>query len=207
MVVFLLTLIVLGLSDTTQGQRRRSTRASRARITRPDPINPRLTGTYRFDGPRSENARAAAERATNKLPQGIRERVFKDVMNRLAAPDTLAIEQRGSNISIASSSAPRITFEANGQERSEPIGDERTMRARAAIDGDILDVNTSVDGSSDFNVTYESLDKGRRLGVTRRIFNAELDQPIIVKSFYNKSSNIARWNIYGGPLHVLTGNR
>lgn len=200
MVFLLVTLIGLGPGITAQGQRRRPARSSRARIARPGPLNPRLTGTYRFDGPRSENARAAAERATNKLAPGIRERVFEDVMNRLAAPDTLAIEQRGSNVSIVSSSAPRITFEANGQERSESIGDERAMRARAAIDGDILDVNTSVDGSSDFNVTFESLDKGRRLGVTRRIFNAQLDQPIIVKSFYNKSSNIARWNIYVGPL-------
>jgi hypothetical protein len=199
MVFLLLTLLGLGLSIIAQGQRRRSTRASRARATRPALVNSRLNGTYRFDGRRSEDARAAAERATNKLPPGIRKRVFDDVLSRLVSPDRLAIEQRGSNVSIVSSSAPRITLDANGQERSEPIGDERTMRTRATIDGDIMDVNTSVDGSSDFNVTYESLDKGRRLGVTRHIFNAEFDQAIVVKSFYNKSSNIAQWNIYGGP--------
>jgi hypothetical protein len=199
-IVFLLvTLIGLGLSITAQAQRRRSTRSSRARSTRSDLVNSRLNGTYRFDRTRSEDARAAAERATNKLPPGIRALIFDDVLARLASPDTLAIEQRGSNVSIVSSSAPRITLDANGQERSESIGDERTMRARATIDGDTLDVNTSVDGSSDFNVTFESLDKGRRLGVTRRIFNAQLDQPIVVKSFYDKSSNIAQWNIYGGP--------
>jgi hypothetical protein len=122
-------------------------------------------------------------------------------MARLESPDTLAIEQRGSKVSIVSSSAPRITFDANGQERSESIGDGRMMRARAIVDGDLLDVNTSVDGSSDFNVSYELLNNGRRLGVTRRIYSEQLDQPIVVKSFYNKSSNIAQWNIYG-DAHV-----
>jgi len=199
LVFLLVTLLGLGLSITAEGQRRRSTRASRARTTRSDLINSRLTGTYRFDGPRSEDARAAAERATNGLSPGIRKRVFDDVLSRLVSPDRLAIEQRGSNVYIVSSSAPRIRLDVNGQEHSEPIGDDRTMRTRATIDGDIMDVNTSVDGSSDFNVTYESLDRGRRLGVTRHIFNAEFDQAIVVKSFYNKSSNIAQWNIYGGP--------
>ncbi|HEX8139540.1 MAG TPA: hypothetical protein VF544_18420 [Pyrinomonadaceae bacterium] len=199
MVFLLITLMGLGLSITAQAQRRRATRASRTRTTRPNLVNSRLTGTYRFDRTRSQDARTAAERATNDLPPGIREQVFDDVLARLASPNALAIEQRGNNVSIVSSSAPRITFDANGQERSESIGDDRTMRARATVDGDILDVNTAVDGSSDFNVTFESLDNGRRLGVTRRIFSAQLDQPIIVKSFYNKSSNIAEWNIYGGP--------
>jgi hypothetical protein len=198
-VFLLLTLIGLGLIITAQGQRRRSTRASRARSARHDLVNSRLNGTYRFDGTRSEDARAAAERAMKGLPPRIRARIFEDVLARLSSPATLAIEQRGSNVSIVSSSAPRITLDADGRERSESIGDERMMRARATIDGDILDVNTSVDGSSDFNVTFESLDKGRRLGMTRRIFNAELDQAIVVKSFYNKSSNVAQWNIYGGP--------
>jgi hypothetical protein len=198
--VFLLLLLMgLGLNITARAQSSRSTRASRTRTTRPNLVNSRLTGTYRFDRARSENAKAAAERATNNLPPGIREQVFDDVSARLASPDMLAIEQRGNNVSMVSSGAPRITFDANGLERSESIGDDRMMRARATIDGDILDVNTSVDGSSDFNVTFESLDNGRRLGVTRRIFSAQLDQPIIVKSFYNKSSNIAQWNIHGGP--------
>jgi hypothetical protein len=196
-VFLLLMLMGLGLSITAQAQRSRSTRATRT--ARANLVNSRLTGTYRFDRTRSENARAAAERATNDLPPGIRKQVFDDVSARLASPDMLAIEQRGNNVSMVSSGAPRITFDANGQERSESIGDDRMMRARATIDGDILDVNTSVDGSSDFNVTFESLDNGRRLGVTRRIFSAQLDQPIIVKSFYNKSSNNAQWNIHGGP--------
>ncbi|HEV2913767.1 MAG TPA: hypothetical protein VGX92_10860 [Pyrinomonadaceae bacterium] len=199
MVLLLITLMGLGLNIAAQAQHRRSTRASRTRTARHTLVNSRLTGTYRFDRARSEDARTAAERGTNDLPPGVRERVFDDVWARLASPDALAIERHGSNFSIVSSSAPRITFDANGQERSESVGDDNMMRARATVDGDILDVNTSVDGSSDFNVTFESLDNGRRLGVTRRIFNAQLDQPIIVKSFYNKSSNIAQGNIYGGP--------
>jgi hypothetical protein len=117
-------------------------------------------------------------------------------MTRLESPDMLAIEQRGSSVTIASSRASQITFDADGQERAETIGNGRTLRSRAILNGDRLEVSLSGDRSTDFSVTFESLDNGRRLGVTRQIDNDQLDQPIVVKSFYDKSSNLAQWNIY-----------
>ena len=188
----LMGLSVMGLS--VQAQQRRSAR--RARATESVYENSRLTGTYRLDTTRGEDSRAAADRATNDLPPGVRERVLDNVMTRLESPDMLAIEQRGSSVTIASSRASRITFDADGQERSETIGNGRTLRSRAILNGDRLEVSLSGDRSADFSVTFESLDNGRRLGVTRQIDNDQLDQPIVVKSFYNKSSNLAQWTIY-----------
>lgn len=193
-VFLLMTLSSIGVS--VQAQQRRSTRRPRARTTRPSLVNSRLTGTYRLDTTRGEDVRAAAERATNELPPGVRERAFDDVTTRLESPDMLAIEQRGRSVTIASSRASRITFAADGQDRAETIGNGRTVRSRASLNGDRLEVSSSGDRNSDFNVTFESLDNGRRLGVTRQIDNDELDQPIIVKSFYDKSSNLAQWNVY-----------
>jgi hypothetical protein len=117
----------------------------------------------------------------------------------LEAPDMLAIERRGNNISMASSDTPRRTFAADGQERSESAGNGSTVRSRATLYGDRLDINARGEGRSSFDVTFESLEGGRRLGVTRRIFADQLDQPIVVKSFYDRTSNLAEWNRFGAP--------
>jgi hypothetical protein len=167
-------------------------------------MNARLTGTYRLDTTRGDDARAIADRATINLPQGQRERVQDNVMTRLEAPDMLAIEQNGRNVSIASSRAARITFDADGQERSETMGNGRTLRTRATLNGDRLEVSTTGNRSSDFSVTFESLDNGRSLRVTRRIYSDRLDQPIVVQSFYDRTSNLAQWNIYDGQSYPGT---
>jgi hypothetical protein len=194
LVFLLLALATGGLS--VQAQQRRSSRRSAS--NRPDLRSYRLTGTYRLDTTRGDDARAMADRATINLPQGQRERVQDNVMGRLEAPDMLAIEQNGRTVSIASSRAARITFDADGQERSEVVGNGRTLRTRATLNGDRLEVSTLGNRSSDFSVTFESLDNGRSLRVTRRIYSDRLDQPIVVQSFYDRTSDIAQWNIYDG---------
>lgn len=192
LVFLLLTLTTGGLS--AQAQRRSSRRSTSNRPF----INSQLTGTYRLDTTRGDDARALADRATINLPQGQRERVQDNIMGRLEAPDMLAIEQNGRNVSIASSRAARITFDADGQERSEAIGNGRTLRTRATLQGNRLEVSTKGNRNSDFSVTFEPLDNGRSLRVTRRLYSDRLDQPIVVQSFYDRTSNIAQWNIYDG---------
>jgi hypothetical protein len=204
-VFLLIALSVIGLS--VQAQHRRSTRRTSRRTARTSIVNSRLTGTYRIDTTRGDDARAAADRATNDLPPGTRERVLDDVTTRLESPDMLAIEQSGRTVAIASSRASRITFDADGQERSETIGNGRTLRARATLSGDRLEVSSSGDRSTDFSVTFESLDNGRRLSVTRRIYSDQLDQPVVVQSFYDKTSNLAQWNVYGGAQTYPTDRR
>lgn len=202
LVFLLLTLTIGGLS--AQAQQRRSSR--RSTPNRPF-INSQLTGTYRLDTTRGDDARAMSDRATVNLPQGQRERVQDNVMRRLEAPDMLAIEQNGRVVSIASSRATRIEFDADGQERSETTGNGRTLRTRATLQGNRLEVSTTGNRSSDFSVTFEPLDNGRSLRVTRRIYSDRLDQPIVVQSFYNRTSNMAQWNIYDGQQQTYPGTR
>ncbi len=60
-------------------------------------------------------------------------------------------------------------------------------------------VSVSGQGGDKFNVTFESLDGGRALRVTRRLNNEQLTQPVIIRSVYEKISDAARWDIYGEP--------
>lgn len=156
----------------------------------------RLNGTYRIDPSQSDNARDAADRATRDLAPSERRRVFDTVSRRLEAPDQIAIDVRGRTVTIASSRAPQITFDADGRERVETNANGRTIRSRATLNADQLIVSTNGDTGNDFSVTFDAMGNGQRLNVTRRIYIQELTQPVVVQSAYEKISDVAQFNIY-----------
>jgi len=156
----------------------------------------RLTGTYRIDTSRSDDARAAAERATRNLAPSERMRVRDLVTQRLQAPDQIAIDVRGRNVTIASTRAAQITFDADGRERMETNANGRTIQSRATLNGDQLTVSATGDRGSDFNVTFDPVGNGQQLNVTRRVYVQGLSQPVVVQSTYDKISDVAQFNIY-----------
>lgn len=157
-----------------------------------------ITGTYRLDASRSDDPRDAANRATQSLPYRDRQRVSDELTSRLESPDQIAIELRGRRVTIASSRAPQISFDADGSERTEQIPDGRYIRARATLTGDQLIVSSSGDRLTDFTVTFDPIDNGRRLSVTRRVYVSGLSRPVVVQSTYDKTSDVARFDIQGG---------
>ena len=158
----------------------------------------RLTGTYRLDSSRSDDPRTEATRATRTLPYSTRQNSYDQLITRLTAPDTLAIERRGTQVTIASTRAPQFTLVADGTERVEQTPNGRTVRARASLNGDQLIVNTTGDRDSDFNVTFTPTDNGRSLEVTRRISDINLQTPLTVRSIYTRTAEVAQFNIYQG---------
>ncbi len=161
-------------------------------------VDAMLTGTFRLDTTQSDVARNQAEQATRTLPYRDRQRVLDNLMTRLEAPDALAIERRGRSVTIASSRAPQLTFEADGQQRTEQTANGRSIRATASIIGNRLTVSTTGDRGSDFNVTFDPADNGRRLFVTRRITDSNLSQPVVVRSVYTRTADVAQFDIYNG---------
>lgn len=158
----------------------------------------RLTGTYRLDPARSDNVWKAAGRATRGLTPEERERLRQRISNRLSAPEMLAIERRGRNITLASSLAPVATFEADGREKVEPTTPGRSVRVKASLIGDQLIVSSTGERGNDFQVTFDALGTGQQLQVTRRIDIERLTQPVTVNSFYNKTSEVAQLDLYTG---------
>jgi type IV secretion system protein VirB10 len=116
----------------------------------------------------------------------------------LESPDQLAIEVQGQTVTIASSRAPQISFVADGSERLEATSDGRTTRARATLSGNQLIVSSSGDRQTDFNVSFDPIDNGRRMSVTRRVYVQGLDRPVVVQSTYDRTSDVARFDIPTG---------
>jgi outer membrane lipoprotein SlyB len=157
-----------------------------------------LTGTYRLNVSQSEDPRRAAQTATNNLPYRDRRRIGDTLVARLESPAELAIERRGDSVTIASTRAPQINFVADGTERVERGANGNTIRARAAFSGDQLTVSSTGDRDNDFAVTFAPLDNGRRLQVTRSITLANTSTPIVVRSVYDRTADVARYDIYRG---------
>jgi hypothetical protein len=156
----------------------------------------RLTGTYQLESSRGDDPRQAVEQATRTLPSNQRQGASQRLMNRLNAPETIAIDRNENSVSMASSRGPRITFEADGQVHTEQGYAGRTAITRATLSGDQLVVTTAGSGGHGFTVTFEPIDNGRNLRVTRRISDDNLSQPVTVQSFYQKTSDEAQWDLY-----------
>lgn len=160
----------------------------------------RLNGTYQLDYARSESPGEAATRAVASLPQSERDSSRQTLEQRLEAPERIAIEQRGRTITIASSRAPRFSFEADARDKYETAENGTRLRVRATLAGERLEIQTSGERrGNDYIVTFEPLDNGRTLRVERRLYADFLRQPVVVQSFYTKNSDVAQLDIYDRP--------
>jgi hypothetical protein len=164
----------------------------------------RLTGTYRLNSSQSDDARSAADRATRDLAPSERRRVEDSVIRRLESPDQLALDVRGQSVTIASTRAAQISFVADGRERVETNTNGRTIRSRATLNSDQLMVSTTGDRGNDFTVTFDSIDNGQRLNVTRRVYVTGLTSPVVVHSLYDRTADVAQFNIYNPNAYPTT---
>lgn len=167
------------------GQRQRHGRASIA-----------MSGTYELESTRGDDAERAADRATRNLPQARRDRAYQSLLRRLQPPAMLAIDLEGQTVTISSSSGPRATFDADGQTRNEAGWGGRVTTTRAGFIGDRLSVSTSGNRSTDFLVTFEPLNNGDGLLVTRRLDSEDLRRPVTIQSYYRRVANQPRWDLY-----------
>jgi hypothetical protein len=166
-----------------------------------------ISGTYQLESTRGDNPQRAADLATRDLQGPRRDRAYQNLLTRLEAPDTLAIDRNGRTVTVASSRAPRVTFDADGQTHSEAGPNGRTILTRAALVGDGILVSTSGNRGSDFSVTFEPLDNGHGLRVTRRLDNEELGQPVTAQSYYRKVANEPRLDLYASEARYPVASR
>ncbi|HEX8459637.1 MAG TPA: nuclear transport factor 2 family protein [Pyrinomonadaceae bacterium] len=189
------TLLCLGQT----AQRQRTTASASTGTPAEGSAAAQLTGLYRIDLARSDKLYSVVAGAQSNLPFGEQQKFFIDLTVRLTPPDLLAIERRGRRITLASSRAPRIDFDADGISHSERGGDGQIVRTLAALRPNALTVSVSGQSEDKFNVTFEPIDGGRSLRVTRRLSNEQLTQPVLIKSVYEKISGVPQWDIYDAP--------
>ena len=182
--VFLLALVLSEFWGPAQAQRR--PRYNNASC---------LTGTYRLNQARSDDAYRVAERASLNLGND-HDQVRDNLLRRLEAPEMLALEQRGQTVTLASTRAEQISFEADGRTRNETSPEGRAVSVRAWLSRNLLGVSTTGNRGADYSVTFEPIENCRSLRVTRRLSNDRLGQPVIARSIYEKTSDLAQTDLY-----------
>jgi YmgG-like glycine-zipper protein len=155
-----------------------------------------LTGTFRLNTSRGDDARQAVDAATRNLSLAERQRIYDQLLRRLDPPQMLAIDRRGQAVTIASSRAPQINFTADGREQIETTPGGRQVRVRAAFSGDALTITRTGERANDFTVTFDPVDNGRQLLVTRVLYSDRVNQPVTVRTYYDRTSDTAQLNIY-----------
>jgi hypothetical protein len=165
-----------------------------------------LTGTYRVASSQSDDPRRAVDNATRNLSQAERQRVYDSLLRRLDPPEMLAIDRRGNSVTIASTRAPQISFVADGREQVETTQSGRTVRVKSQFTGDELSISRSGDRADDFTVTFDLQNGGRQLVVTRSLYSDRLSQAVTVRTYYDRSSDVAQLNIYDTNRENPNGN-
>jgi hypothetical protein len=155
-----------------------------------------LTGTYQLNVSQSDNPSTVAEQVTRSLPGRDRPRLRNQILQRLDAPQELAIERRGQSITMVSTNADRVTFEANGQPQVETAANGRSVRTTVNLVGDRLEISSSGDRRFDYQLTVEPFNNGRNLRVTRRVTDPGLNQTVVARSVYDRVSTDARLDMY-----------
>lgn len=191
--MFILIILLICFSPAVYPRQFNQQPASRARSAE----HSALTGVYRIDIPASDKLYSVVAGASSSVPFAEQQRFFIDLAVRLTPPDLLAIEQQGTRISLGSSRAPRMTFIADGVGRNTRAPDGHLIRVRFGVENERLVFTSAGKTEDNFTITFESIDNGKRLLVVRRIAAEALDQPLVIRTVYNKISDVARWELYG----------
>ena len=147
-----------------------------------------LTGTYQLDDARSENTSDIVSRTNATGAQR------DDLQSKLEAPEQIAIDIRGNQVTLSSSKASPVSFVADGRDKTERDSSGRNIRLRATLRGTQLTI-TSLGGESDYTVTFVSTDNGRTMKVTRRITTDYLSETVFAESIYTKTDSVASLGI------------
>lgn len=155
----------------------------------------RLTGTYRIDASRSDDPQRVIEAALRSSSASNRARTRRQLVMRLDPPSVIAIDRSDRRVTIASSLAPQVTFDADGQARLDqgPLG--RSLTTRATLYGDQLEVTTTGAANLDYAITFEPINGGDELQVTRRIHSDGLSQPVTLRTVYRRTADVPDWTL------------
>ena len=198
MAKFIILIFLASFTLQTNAQ----TRSQNARAGRPSCS---FSGTYRINVPDSDKLYSVVKDATSTVPFGEQQRFFMDLSTRLTPPDIVAIECNGRQVSVASSRAARLTYMADGRTRRERGASGNIVNSRIEMKNDTLAFVSTGSVDDNVNVTFQSVDEGDRLRVTRRISAAQLSEPIVIRTVYDRIAERVDWNDFNESVIARRG--
>jgi len=153
-----------------------------------------ITGTYRLNSNQSDDVNSIVDRATANATVNQRDRQRTNLERRLSSPEMLAIEKRGNQVTIASSTSPQVTFNADGVARTETTDNGRSIRTTANTNYDGISLSYEGDRANDYYINFNQLSNGQ-LRVIRRLYLENRNETITVASVYDKTDERANFSM------------
>lgn len=150
-----------------------------------------ISGTYDLDRSRSENI----DDIVSDTSLGAEQQ--QDLKSKLEAPEQIALDIRGNQVTLATTNAQPVTFVADGRDKVERTSNGRNLRLRATMNSGVLTIS-SLGGETDYTIIFTSVSNGRGMKVSRRITTDYLRQTVFAESVYNKTDSVARLGIPAG---------
>lgn len=152
--------------------------------------NNRLDGTYRLNVSLSDSVETVLNQNISDTTLRNRQRQYLE--RRLTAPQTIAIETRGNNVTMATDFGSQMTLTADGRAVTETNARGRTTTTRVTMSGRSLTITTQGDRSNDYNVSFTPI-RGNQLRVTRSIYLENQNRMITANSVYDRTADVANW--------------
>lgn len=187
-------LIAASLAISAAGQSSPSARVSATGQTC------QMAGAFRIDVAASDRLYSVVSGATSSVPFSEQQRFFMDLSLRLTPPDMLAIECSGNRVSVGSSRSAKVTFLADGRARRERSSRGGIINSRVELDRDTLNFTSTGDAKDNVDVTFQAINNGERIRVTRKIYAEQLTEPIVIRTVYERVSDTVNWNTLGDAL-------
>ncbi|MEP6848246.1 MAG: hypothetical protein ABI999_05270 [Acidobacteriota bacterium] len=158
----------------------------------------RLTGTYKLNTSLSDNVSSVIDRSMVYYSADQKDNMRQRLERRLASPEMISIEKTGTSVTMSSSNAQQVTFLADGLPKTETNDRGRTITTTATSDRqDGFAINYTGERSNDFYVSFNPTRDGQ-LKVTRRIYLENRSDQVTVSSVYDKTEDVARWDVTNG---------
>jgi len=146
--------------------------------------NSALTGTYKLDISKSESSdQILSETNVDGANR-------QDLQKKLEAPEQIALDVRGNQVTFAASNSSPISFVADGSEKTDTDASGRTVKMKATLRGQDLTI-ASLGGETDYTIIFSPTDNGRTLKVTRRITTEYLPETVFADSIYARTADVA----------------
>ncbi len=153
-----------------------------------------ITGTYRLNTSQSDNVSEVVGRAVSAYYPGAQgERSRTNLERRLTSPDTLVIEKRGNQVTIAANNSPQISFNADGTARTETNASGRAIKVTANTTYDGVALSYEGDRINDFYVNFVPVGTNQ-MRVVRRVYLENRNDTVTVASIYDKINNNAQFS-------------
>lgn len=153
-----------------------------------------ITGTYRLNASQSDSVSDVVNSAVSAYYPGAQgQRSRANLERRLTSPDSLVIEKRDKQVTIASSAAQQITFNADGVARTETNASGRPIKITANTTYDGVALSYEGERANDFYVNFIPMSNGQ-LKVVRRVYLENRNDTVTVASIYDKIDTNARFN-------------